>query len=288
MIFATHPRARAYFELFRLDRPIGTLLLLWPTLWALWLAGAGHPSPKNVLVFVFGVLLTRSAGCAFNDLADRRLDPAVKRTRNRPLADGRLHAWQALLAGIIVFLIAFGLVLLTNVLTVQLSVAALALAAVYPLTKRYTYFAQVVLGAAFGWGIPMAFAAQQGSIPPLGWLVFTVNLVWVVVYDTQYAMVDRDDDLKMGVKSTAILFAEADRAIIGILQLTTLGGLAMLGIRAELNAAFFYALLPVAALFGYQQWLIRNRRRDACFRAFLNNNWVGGLVFAGIVVAYQW
>jgi len=279
------PRARAWLELFRLHRIIGALLLLWPTLWALWLAGAGHPSLKNVLIFVFGVLLTRSAGCAVNDYADRGFDAAVKRTRDRPLADGRLKPWEALIGSASLFTLAFALVLLTNPLTIKLSLAAILLAGVYPFAKRYTYFPQIVLGAAFGWGIPMAFAAEQGAVPPLGWLVFTTNMLWVVVYDTQYAMVDRDDDLKIGIKSTAILFAEADRAIIALLQLSCLAGLALMGARAELGASYFYSLIVVAVLFAYQQWLIRERQREACFRAFLNNNWVGGAVFVGLVLA---
>lgn len=275
-----------YYLLARLHRPIGTLLLLWPTLWALWLAAEGFPDPKVLAVFVAGVVLMRSAGCVINDYADRDFDPHVKRTRERPIASGRVSPREALVLFAVLCLIAFALVLLLNPLTIKLAFVGAVLAAIYPFSKRFTHLPQLVLGAAFGWGIPMAFAAQTGELPRLVWLLFLVNILWATVYDTQYAMVDRDDDLKIGVKSTAILFGEADRLIIGMLQLLVLLGLGLVGGMAQLGLYYYLGLAVAAALALYQQYLIRNRDRDGCFRAFLNNNWFGGVVFAGLVLDY--
>ena len=279
-------RLRQYALLMRLDRPIGSLLLLWPTLWALWIAGAGHPDPKVVIVFVLGVVLMRSAGCVINDYADRRVDPHVARTKQRPLAAGRVTSREALwlFAGLCV--VAFALVLTMNALTVALSFGAVALAALYPFMKRYTHLPQVVLGMAFGWAIPMAFAAETGAVPPLAWLLFVANILWTTAYDTMYAMVDRDDDLRIGVKSTAILFGDADRVLIALLQGMALFALVLVGRQAGLGGYFHLGLAVAAALALYQLYLIRNRDGAGCFKAFLNNNWFGAAVFAGIALDY--
>ncbi|BAZ92450.1 4-hydroxybenzoate octaprenyltransferase [Thiohalobacter sp. COW1] len=279
-------RLYQYYLLARLHRPIGTLLLLWPTLWALWLAAEGFPDPLVLAVFVAGVVLMRSAGCVINDYADREFDPHVKRTRERPIASGKVSPREALALFAVLCLIAFALVLLMNPLTIKLAFVGAALAAIYPFTKRFTHLPQLVLGAAFGWGIPMAFAAQTGELPRLAWLLFLVNILWATAYDTQYAMVDRDDDLKIGVKSTAILFGEADRLIIAMLQLLVLLGLGLVGSMAQLGLYYYLGLAVAAALALYQQYLIRGREREGCFRAFLNNNWFGGAVFAGLVLDY--
>ncbi len=276
-----------YWQLMRFDRPIGTLLLLWPTLWGLWLAAEGIPRLDLVLIFTLGVILMRAAGCVINDFADRKVDGHVQRTKDRPLAAGRVQPREALMLFAVLVLLAFGLVLFTNRLTVMLSLGALALAACYPFMKRYTHLPQVVLGAAFSWSIPMAFAAQTGEVHPHSWLIYTAVVVWTVVYDTFYAMVDRDDDLKVGIKSTAILFAEQDRAITASLQVIVLITLLMMGQRFELGASYNASLLAVAGLFIYQQYLIRERDKAACFKAFLNNNWVGFAVFVGIVADYS-
>ncbi len=276
-----------YWQLMRFDRPIGTLLLLWPTLWGLWLAAEGIPRLDLVLIFTLGVILMRAAGCVINDFADRKVDGHVQRTKDRPLAAGRVQPREALMLFAVLVLLAFGLVLFTNRLTVMLSLGALALAACYPFVKRYTHLPQVVLGAAFSWSIPMAFAAQTGEVHPHSWLIYTAVVVWTVVYDTFYAMVDRDDDLKVGIKSTAILFAEQDRAITASLQVIVLITLLMMGQRFELGASYNASLLAVAGLFIYQQYLIRERDKAACFKAFLNNNWVGFAVFVGIVADYS-
>ncbi|GAA5524687.1 4-hydroxybenzoate octaprenyltransferase [Microbulbifer aestuariivivens] len=280
------PAALPYWHLARLDRPIGSLLLLWPTWWALWLAAGGWPGLHLFAVFTLGVLLMRAAGCAINDFADRNIDGQVKRTAARPLATGQATAKGALLLFGGLCLLAFLLVLTTNRLTILLSLPAVALAFCYPFAKRYTHLPQVVLGAAFSMGIPMAFAAVTGEVPALAWLLYTANLLWTVAYDTFYAMVDRDDDLKIGVKSTAVLFGDMDRAMTGSLQVMALFALLLTGQRFELGAFYFLGLAVAAGLFAYQQWLIRDRERDACFRAFLNNNWVGAAVFAGIALHY--
>jgi len=275
-----------YVRLMRLDRPIGTLLLLWPTLWALWLAAEGVPDGLVLTVFVLGVFLMRSAGCVINDYADRDIDPHVARTRDRPIATGQVSPREALVLFVVLCAMAFGLVLLMNTLTVLLSLAGVALAGLYPFMKRYTYLPQVVLGAAFGWGIPMAFAAQTGTVPQLAWLVFVANVLWSTAYDTMYAMADRDDDLRVGVKSTAILFGDLDRAIIAGIQAVVLFALVLLGERAELHLPYYLGLAAAAALVGHQQHLIRGRERLRCLQAFLNNNWFGAAVFAGLALDY--
>lgn len=279
-------KLKAFGQLMRVDRPIGTYLLLWPTFSALWIAADGFPPWQTLLIFAAGVYLTRAAGCVINDYADRNIDGHVKRTRNRPLPSGKVTAKETLMLFAGLMLTAFGLVLLTNTQTILMSFAALALASSYPFMKRYTHLPQVVLGAAYSWAIPMAFTAIQGEIPNFVWLLFLANLLWTVAYDTMYAMVDRDDDLKIGVKSTAVLFGNADRLIVGILQLLTL--ICLLVARSEigLGAWFDLALTASAGLFIYQQWLIRDRDRDACFRAFLNNHYVGMLLFIGLVLHY--
>lgn len=279
-------RLHQYFLLTRLHRPIGALLLLWPTLWALWIAAEGFPDPLVLGVFVVGVILMRSAGCVINDYADRDFDPHVKRTRERPIAAGKVSPREALVLFAVLCLAAFALVLLLNRLTILLAFVALGLAVVYPFTKRITYLPQLVLGAAFGWAIPMAFAAQTAELPRVAWLLFLVNILWATAYDTQYAMVDRDDDLKIGVKSTAILFGEADRLIIAMLQLLVLLGLLLVGQMAELGLYYYLGLAAAAGFALYQHYLIRDRDRDGCFHAFLNNNWFGAAVFAGIVLDY--
>jgi 4-hydroxybenzoate polyprenyltransferase len=279
-------RAQQYYLLTRMDRPIGVFLLLWPTLWALWAAAEGLPNWHVLLVFVSGVFLMRSAGCVINDYADRDIDPLVSRTRERPIAAGRVKPNEALLLFAVLCLLAFALVLTMNSLTIKLSFVGVALAAIYPFMKRYTHLPQVVLGMAFGWAIPMAFAAQTGSVPKVAWLMYVINVVWSVVYDTMYAMADREDDIKAGVKSTAILFGDADRVIIGILQGMVLLGLFLLGQQLGLGAAYYMGLAVVVALGVYQQYLIRQRQPTQCFKAFLNNNWVGAAVFAGLVISY--
>jgi 4-hydroxybenzoate polyprenyltransferase len=275
-----------YWKLIRGDRPIGILLLLWPTWWALWLAAEGLPPLGTLFIFTAGVWLTRSAGCVINDYADRWLDPQVARTRNRPLATGAVRGREALLVFAVLMLVAFGLVLLTNRLTVYLSFIGIALAASYPYLKRYTYLPQVYLGLAFGWGIPMAFAAVQGSVPPLAWLLFCANVLWATAYDTWYAMVDRDDDIRAGAKSTAILFGDADLIAQGTLYTMFLGAMALVGQRAELSSIYFGAI-GVAALFvAWEFWRARDRSPGGCFAAFLHNNYVGAAIFAGIAVHY--
>lgn len=279
-------RAGQYAYLMRLHRPIGTFLLLWPTWWALWIAGDGHPDAKVFVVFTLGVFVMRAAGCVINDFADRNIDGRVKRTKDRPLATGKVSAREALVLFFILLAVAFALVLTMNRLTIWLSFVGAGLAALYPFTKRWTYLPQPVLGAAFGWAIPMAFAAQLGEIPPVAWLIFIANVLWSTAYDTQYAMVDRDDDLKIGVKSTAILFGDQDRLIIGLLQLTILFNLFLVGRQVELSAAYYWGLVFCAITFAWQQWLTRDRKREDCFRAFLNNNWSGLFVFAGLALSY--
>ncbi|MGY4877725.1 4-hydroxybenzoate octaprenyltransferase [Vreelandella aquamarina] len=279
-------RVPDFLHLTRLDRPIGTWLLMWPTLWALWLATEGVPERSLLLIFVAGVYAMRAAGCVVNDYADRHFDGHVKRTKNRPLANGRISEREAqwLFAGLVA--VAFVLVLLTNLFTILLSLGGVVLAFIYPFMKRYTHFPQVVLGAAFSWAIPMACGAVLGYVPLEGWLLFGANLLWTVAYDTEYAMVDRDDDLKIGIKSTAVLFGQADRLIIGLLQLATLVLLAAVGWRLALGGFFWLGLVAMAATFVHQQVLILGRERDACFQAFLNNHWSGLLIFAGIALSF--
>jgi 4-hydroxybenzoate polyprenyltransferase len=272
--------------LMRLDRPIGIFLLLWPTLWALLVAGEGRPDPLVLMVFILGVVLMRSAGCVINDYADREIDGHVQRTRDRPIAAGRISAREAQLLFLVLCLLAFGLVLLLNLLTILLSLVGALLAATYPFMKRVTHLPQVYLGAAFGWSVPMAFAAQTGSVPPIAWLMFTATVLWATAYDTMYAMVDREDDLVLGVKSTAILFGESDRQIIGIIQAMVLVCLLMIGHQAELGLYYFAGVVVASGLALYQQALIRYREREGCFRAFINNNWFGAAVFLGLLLDY--
>jgi 4-hydroxybenzoate polyprenyltransferase len=280
-------RSLNYALLMRFDRPIGIYLLLWPALWALWIAGEGHPSTENTLIFVLGVIIMRAAGCVINDFADRDIDPFVRRTELRPLATGAVSPIEAIVLFIILGLVAFVLVLFTNWLTFFLSLAALFLAMLYPFTKRYTYMPQAFLGLAFGWAVPMAFAAQTGSVPLVAWLILTATVLWATAYDTMYAMVDREDDIRVGVKSTAILFGEADIVIIGAIQGLFYLTIWIIGTKLHMGP-YYYAGLLVAAGFGvYQQYLIREREPGKCFKAFLNNSWVGAALFAGIVLHYQ-
>ena len=281
-------RLKVYARLTRLERPIGSLLLLWPTLWALWIASDGTPSRHNIIVFVLGVLAMRSAGCVANDFADRDIDGHVKRTTNRPLATGECSTTEAVGLFFALTSAAFILVLTTNALTVKLAFVAIVLACIYPYMKRHTHLPQVVLGAAFGWAVPMAFAAETNMVAPVGWLLFIGVVVWAVVYDTMYAMVDRDDDLKIGLKSTAILFGDADRTWIGVFQLTFFVVLLVVGNQAKLGAWYHGGLFVAMLLAVYHQYLIRHRERQACLRAFVHNNWLGAVIFCGILADYGW
>lgn len=275
-----------YVALMRLNRPIGIFLLLWPTWWALLLAGEGLPDTWVALVFTLGVVLMRSAGCVINDYADRDFDAHVRRTRERPLASGRVTPREALVLFGVLVALAFLLVLTLNRLTLLLSVVAVLLAVTYPFTKRYTYLPQFHLGLAFGWSVPMAFAAQTNELPATAWLLLAANVLWSVAYDTMYAMVDREDDIKIGVKSTAILFADMDRHIIGAIQLMMLLALIAVGTREHLHWPYYVGLAAAGVLMGYHQHLIRDRDPEACLRAFLHNNWVGMAVFLGLAVNY--
>ncbi len=270
----------------RMDKPIGTYLLLWPTYWALWIASDGWPNIHLLMVFSLGVFIMRSAGCVINDFADRKIDGKVERTKNRPLVNGMMTSTEAInLFGVLIGM-ALGLVLTLSWPTIYLSFVALFLAALYPFMKRYTQLPQVFLGAAFSWGMIMAFSEAQGEIPLLAWLLFFANLSWTVAYDTMYAMVDREDDLKIGVKSTAILFADNDKRIIGFLQLITLGLLWTVGDILAFGWPYQVSLVVAAGLFSYQQLLIINSERDKCFQAFLHNHWVGLIIFVGILFEY--
>ncbi len=283
--FPDRQRLALYAQLARLDRPVGALLLLWPTLWALWIAADGTPGPHLLLVFVLGVFLTRSGGCVLNDYADRDLDGGVERTRDRPLAAGRVTPGEALGLAALFFCLAFLLVLTANRLTVLLAFAGAVLAGIYPFMKRVTWVPQFFLGLAFSWGIPMAFAAETGAVPAVAWMLYMANVLWAMVYDTIYAMVDRDDDLRLGVRSTAILFDDADTTIIGIMQIMMLALLTLAGYRLQLGFYYYVGIMLAGAQFLAHQILIRDRSRDACFRVFMLNNWVGLTLFAGIVVA---
>ena len=291
--FSNHPwyiaiinRLEQYGYLIRLDKPIGTLLLLWPTLWALWIAARGFPDGLVLFVFVIGVFLMRSAGCAINDFADRNFDAHVERTQNRPLATGKITAGEAILVFVVLALIAFSLLQLLNQLTIYMSFVGIALAASYPFMKRYHYMPQVHLGAAFGWAAPMAFTAQANEITPVTWLLFMSTILWTTAYDTMYAMADIKDDLKIGLKSTAILFGEADKLIIFVLQLLLLLTLVFIGQQSGLGLYFYASLIAGSGFLIYQQYLIKDRDPGNCFRAFLNNNWFGLTVFVGIVIDY--
>lgn len=276
----------AYSYLMRINKPIGSLLLLWPTLWALWIAGHGMPPLSILLVFVLGVFLMRAAGCVANDYADRAIDGHVQRTAERPIPSGQVSEKEAKVLFVVLVLISFGLVLTLNAMTIWLSLAALALAWIYPFMKRVTDLPQFVLGTAFGWGIPMAYAAVGESLPLSCWLLLLANICWTVAYDTLYAMVDRDDDLKIGIKSTAILFGRYDKQIVGVLQFVTLLLLLWVGYLTQLSEIFYGALLLVGALFIHQKNQIATREREACFKAFLQNNYVGLVVFIGIALSY--
>ena len=281
-----YDKFKQYLLLIRLNRPIGIFLLLWPTLWGLWIASEGFPNTKILVVFLFGVFLMRSAGCILNDIIDKDFDKFVARTQNRPLASDKLSSIEAFIVAISLIFIAFLLVLTTNTLTVQLSFVAIILAGTYPFLKRYTYLPQFFLGLRFGWSIPMAFAATTNSIPKIAWLLLIANILWVVVYDTIYAMIDREDDLKIGIKSTAILFDDADIFIIGLIQSLVLIALILIGQQASLNTIYYFSLIIGGCLFLYQLYLIRNRDQKKCMQAFLNNNWFGLVIFIGLLINY--
>lgn len=281
-----YDKFKLYLLLIRLNRPIGIFLLLWPTLWGLWIASEGFPNTKILVVFLFGVFLMRSAGCILNDIIDKDFDKFVARTQNRPLASDKLSSIEAFIVAISLIFIAFLLVLTTNTLTVQLSFVAVILAGTYPFLKRHTYLPQFFLGLTFGWSILMAFAATTNSIPKIAWLLLIANILWAVVYDTIYAMIDREDDLKIGIKSTAILFDDADIFIIGLIQSLVLIALIVIGQQASLNTIYYFSLIIGGCLFLYQLYLIRNRDPKKCMQAFLNNNWFGLVVFIGLFVNY--
>lgn len=280
------PRWFDWVQLTRFDKPVGSYLLLWPTLWALWVAGNGQPAFANVLIFVVGVFLMRAAGCVINDFADRHIDGHVKRTNGRPLATGKISAREALLTFVIMIALAFVLVLFTNLFTIGLSFAGLALAALYPFMKRHTHLPQVVLGAAFSWAIPMAFAAQSNELPAVVWLFYIANLSWTVAYDTVYAMVDRDDDLKIGVKSTAVLFGDLDVVMVALLKGIAVLALLLAGNELGLSWPYYLGLSLGAAFMAWQIWSIRSRQRDICFFIFRQSHWFGLLVWLGLVGHY--
>ncbi len=278
-------KLKEYAQLMRLHKPIGIFLLLWPTLWALWLAGRGHPDMKLVVIFILGVVIMRGAGCVINDFADRDYDKHVARTRLRPLTAGKISVREALFLFLILMLTAFVLVLFLNRLTIGLSLAGAMIAVFYPFLKRFTHFPQLGIGIAFAWGVPMAFAAQNNVITETDWQVFLTAAVWPVMYDTLYAMADREDDLKIGVKSTAIFLGRFDRFVVGILQIILLFLFWHMGFLFRLQWPYFFAVCGAALLFCYQQWLVKDRYPDNCFKAFLNNNWVGMLIFIGIFLS---
>lgn len=277
---------RNYGKLMRIDKPIGIWLLLWPTLWALWLAGEGTPDQGLFIVFVLGVFVMRSAGCVLNDFVDRKIDPYVERTRNRPIASGAVAPLEALVLFVALSLIAVGLATMLNRQAQLLAIVAATLTVAYPFIKRYVSIPQFILGAAFGWAVPMAFAAQTGETKELAWLVFGTAMIWAVIYDTFYAMVDREDDLKVGVKSTAILFGEVDLFVIGGLQLLMLLAFVLIGVRAGMSAWYYTSVVIAAMLMLYHLWLARDRQPAGCFSAFLHNHHIGMIVFIGIVLHY--
>ena len=276
-------RIDAYEKLVRLDKPIGILLLLWPTLWAIWIASKRHPNEWLVWIFVLGTALMRSAGCALNDWADRDFDREVARTRDRPLAAGRIQPWEALVVAAVLALGAFALVLFLNPFTIQLSVAALAIAVIYPFTKRFFTLPQAWLGLAFSFGIPMAFAAQLDVVPRLAWLLLAANFFWVMAYDTEYAMVDRDDDKRIGIRTSAILFGRFDVAVVMASYALFLAGMVAVGWWVHYGAIYYACVAACAAIAVYHYTLIRDRSREGCFKAFRHNNWIGAILFAGIV-----
>ncbi len=277
---------RNYVQLMRLDKPIGIWLLLWPTLWALWIAGDGHPDPGIFVVFMLGVVIMRSAGCVLNDFADRNIDPYVERTRTRPIASGAVAPMEALTLFVALALIAIGLAAMLNRPAQILAVIGAGLTIVYPFIKRIVSIPQFVLGTAFGWAVPMAFAAQTGETEQLAWLIFATAVIWAVIYDTFYAMADREDDMKIGVKSTAILFGDADLFVIGGLQVLMLAALIFIGNMAELGFAYYASVFIAAILMVWHQWVARNRQPAACFKVFMHNHYIGMIVFIGIVLHY--
>jgi 4-hydroxybenzoate polyprenyltransferase len=279
-------RARDLIELARLHRPIGIWLLLWPVLWAVWIAGASHPTPKVLVIFVLGTVAMRSAGCVINDLADRDFDPFVKRTRDRPIASRRIAPHEAILWFLVLIGIALALVLQLDPVTVRMSIVGAILAVSYPFFKRFFPLPQFYLGVAFTWGVPMAFNAETGSIARVAWIIFFAGIIWAAIYDTMYAMVDREDDLKIGVKSSAIVFGDMDKLIIGMLQALMLFTLYLAGKNMLFGYWYNMGLVGAAVFFAYQQWLIRDRRPEGCFKAFLNNHYVGYAVFIGIFLEY--
>ena len=281
-------RLTLYEKLMRLDKPIGTLLLLWPTLWALWIASGGRPDWMMVWIFCLGTLLMRSAGCVMNDLADRNFDAHVKRTRDRPIAAGLVGVKEALWLAATVTLAAFGLVLTLNWFAIALSFVALALAATYPFTKRFLSIPQAYLGVTFGFGIPMAFAAVANALPPLCWWLLLANIFWVLAYDTEYAMVDRDDDVRIGIRTSAITLGHYDVAAVMLSYAAMLAVLAGIGMKLQFGLYYYLGLGAAACIMLYHYSLIRGRSREGCFKAFLHNNWVGGVVFAGIAANYVW
>jgi 4-hydroxybenzoate polyprenyltransferase len=281
-------RLDLYEKLMRLDKPIGILLLLWPTLWAQWLAAFGAPRPMVAVIFVLGVVLMRSAGCVINDYADRNFDGSVERTRNRPLAAKLISPGEALALAAVLCVLAFVLVSFLNKLTIQLSFAALAIAVIYPFLKRFFWLPQAWLGIAFGFGIPMSFAAVQNHIPPITWVLLLANVFWAMAYDTEYAMVDRNDDLKLGLRSTAILFGRHDVVAVMTCHAAFLLLVAYVGYRAAFGVLFYLGIVAAVGFVIYQYRLIRGREREGCFKAFMNNNWLGAAIFVGIVTDYAW
>ena len=286
MAYFTPAKREAFLQLMRIDKPIGTLLLLWPTLWALWIAAKGLPNINVLIVFCLGVFLMRSAGCVINDFADRKVDGFVSRTKNRPLPSGRATSKEAIFLFIGLALTSFLLVLTQNIFTIQLSLVGLLLAFMYPFMKRFTHLPQFILGLAFSWSIPMAYAAQANTLSLSVWLLFAANVTWTVAYDTMYGMVDKEDDLKIGIKSTAILFGQYDKIIIGLLQITTLSFLITVGFIENLSWFYNLSLIVAALLFLKQQKQIKGRDTSACFKAFLGNNYVGLVIFCGLFLTY--
>ena len=281
-------RLDVYEQLMRLDRPIGILLLLWPTLWGLWISSYGHPDPVVFIVFLLGVILMRSAGCIVNDIADRDFDPQVERTKDRPLARRAISVKEAIALAAVLAAIAFLLVLQLNLLVVELAVIALALAVIYPFLKRFFWLPQAWLGIAFGFGIPMAFAAHHDWVPSIAWWLLAANVLWTIAYDTEYAMVDRDDDRRIGIKTSAILFGNRDVAITMLCLALFLALMAVIGVRARLGVGYFCGIAVASVLAAYQYTLIRDRTREGCFKAFLHNNWLGGALFVGIIAEFLW
>ena len=277
---------RNYGKLMRVDKPVGVWLLLWPTLWALWLAGEGNPDQGLFVVFMLGVIFMRSAGCVLNDYVDRKIDPYVERTRTRPIASGAVAPGEALVLFTALSLVAVGLATMLNRTAQLLAIVAAGLTIAYPFVKRYISIPQFILGAAFGWAVPMAFAAQTGETPELAWLVFGTAMIWAVIYDTFYAMVDREDDLRVGVKSTAILFGEVDIFVVAGLQLLMLVALILIGYRAGLSVWYYLSVFVAGLMMAYHLWLARDRQRAGCFAAFLHNHYIGMVIFIGIVLHY--